>query len=130
MPNRLLLAVAGAHLTGQPLNHQLTDGGAHLVKKSATSSDYELYALQTTPAKPGLRRVEAGTGSSIEVEVWSLTPEHFGSFVASLPKPMAIGKLTLIDETEVSGFLCEEIGYADAKNISNFGGWLSYLASI
>jgi allophanate hydrolase len=71
-----------------------------------------------------------GAGSSIDVEVWSLTPEHFGRFVAGLPKPMAIGKLTLIDETEVSGFLCEEIGYDGAKNISEFGGWLSYLASI
>jgi allophanate hydrolase len=130
MSNRLLLAVAGAHLTGQPLNHQLTDGGAQLVMKSATSSDYELYALPTIPAKPGLRRVEAGTGSSIEVEVWSLTPEHFGSFVAALPKPMAIGKLTLIDKAEVSGFLCEEIGYADATNISEFGGWLNFLASV
>ena len=121
---RLLLAVAGAHLSGQPLNFQLTEGGAELVSTTQTSANYSLYALATEPPKPGLVRVVAG-GQAIEVEVWSLSPEHFGRFVAGLPKPMTIGKVELV---QVSGFSCEPIALEGAANISSFGGWRAFLA--
>jgi allophanate hydrolase len=125
---RLLLAVAGAHLTGQPLNFQLTDGGAELVATTQTAASYQLYALATVPPKPGLVRVANG-GSAIEVEVWSLTPEHFGRFVAGLPQPMTIGKVELTGGMQVSGFSCEPVALEGAANITSFGGWRAFLAS-
>lgn len=124
----VLLAVAGAHLTGQPLNHQLTDRDAELVTTTTTSADYRLYALGTVPPKPGVVRVSSG-GAALEVEVWRLSTEAFGSFVAALPHPMAIGSVSLVDGTLVSGFLVEPIALETAEDITGFGSWRGYLAS-
>jgi len=125
----VLLAVAGAHLGGQPLNAQLTDRGAELVSTTTTSADYRLVALATAPPKPGVVRVADG-GAALEVEVWRLDDAGFGSFVAALPQPMAIGKVTLADGTLVSGFLVEPIAVEGAEDITRFGGWRSFLASL
>jgi allophanate hydrolase len=122
------LAVVGAHLTGQPLNRQLTDLSAVLVRSCKTSSEYQLFALaNTAPPKPGLVRVSSG-GTAIEVEVWELTPEAFGSFMKGVPAPMCIGMLGLEDGERVHGFLCEPIALEGAADITAFGGWRAYLA--
>ncbi|WP_422908954.1 allophanate hydrolase-related protein, partial [Pseudomonas viridiflava] len=48
------VAVVGAHLTGMPLNAQLTSRDAVLVEQTLTAGDYRLYALPgTVPPKPG-----------------------------------------------------------------------------
>ncbi len=127
---RVRIAVVGAHLDGQPLNHQLTDRGATLVECTTTSSEYRLYALQTTPPKPGLVRVAASStaGAAIDVEVWDLGLAEFGSFVAEVPAPLAIGRVRLADGTEVSGFVCESIALDGATEITQFGGWRASLA--
>ncbi|WP_208544614.1 hypothetical protein [Rathayibacter sp. VKM Ac-2759] len=125
----VLLAVAGAHLSGQPLNRQLTDRDAELVTTTTTSADYRLYALQTVPPKPGVVRVASG-GAALEVEVWRLTEAAFGSFVAALPHPMAIGSVSLADGSLVSGFLVEPLALETADDITSFGGWRAYLASL
>jgi allophanate hydrolase len=123
------LAVVGAHLRGQPLNHQLSDRHADFIEQTTTEAAYRLYALaNTTPPKPGLRRVAQG-GAEIEVEIWSLTAEAFGSFVAAIPQPLGIGTVTLASGEVVKGFICEEIGYEGAEDITSHGGWRQYLAS-
>ena len=124
------LAVVGAHLTGQPLNRELTDRGARLVRSVQTAPVYRLYALAGAgPRKPGLVRVDGGAGASVEVEVWELGEAAFGSFVAAVPPPLAIGTLLLEDGTAVKGFLCEAHAVASADDISRYGGWCAYLAS-
>ncbi|WP_216848541.1 MULTISPECIES: hypothetical protein [unclassified Rathayibacter] len=124
----VLLAVAGAHLRDQPLHHQLADRGAEFVAATTTSADYRLFALSTVPPKPGVVRVAEG-GAALEVEVYRLTEAAFGSFVAALPQPMAIGSVTLADGSPVSGFLVEPIALAGAADITAHGGWRAYLAS-
>lgn len=125
------VAVVGAHLSGMPLNGQLTGRGARLVRQAETSPDYQLYALaDTTPPKPGLLRVPAGTGTAIALEVWELPLEHYGSFVAGIPAPLGIGTLQLADGTRVQGFLCEAQAVAGARDISHFLGWRAYIASL
>ena len=122
------LAVVGAHLHGQPLNDQLLSRGATLAARTTTAPHYRLVALaNTTPPKPGLFRVAGG--SPIEVEVWDVPVAEFGSFVAGVPAPLAIGKLELADGSWVSGFVCESIGLEDADDITQFGGWRAYLAT-
>ncbi|PXW24742.1 allophanate hydrolase [Paraburkholderia caballeronis] len=121
------VAVVGAHLAGEPLNGQLTERGARLVETTTTAPSYRLYLLPTTPAKPGLARVKEG-GVAIEVEVWEMPSAAFGSFVALVPSPLAIGTLTLADGAPVHGFLCESIALDDAPDISAFGGWRAYRA--
>jgi len=129
-PTSVRLAVVGAHLTGMPLNHQLTSRNAAFVERCRTASTYHLYALaNTTPPKPGL--VKAITaGAPIEVELWDVPIEHFGSFVAEIPPPLGIGSLELEDGRIVKGFICEPIGLQGARDITAFGGWRAYLASL
>jgi allophanate hydrolase len=124
----LPIAVVGAHLSGQPLNHQLTDLGGRFLRATETAAAYKLYALpNTTPPKPGLARVDAG-GAPIAVEVWALPPGGFGAFVSRIPPPLCIGSLELADGTRVSGFLAEPHALAAATDITRFGGWRAYLA--
>lgn len=128
-PTRIALAVVGAHLAGMPLHHQLTALDARLLAKTRTCPGYRLYALAgTTPPKPGLQRVVEG-GAAIEVEVYALSPEAFGRFVAAVPRPLAIGRIELEDASEVSGFVCEPQGFDGAQDITNFGGWRAWCAS-
>jgi allophanate hydrolase len=122
------ILVVGAHLRGQPLNHQLVTVGGSFVAEVQTQNVYHLYALPTIPPKPGLLRV-ASDGTSIVGEVWRLPAAGFGAFVASLPEPMAIGSVQLADGSRVSGFLCEPAALTDASDISRFGGWRAYLGS-
>ncbi len=124
------VAVVGAHLSGMPLNRQLTERGGAFLRTASTTADYRLYALaNTTPPKPGLLRVKDGTGMPIAVEIWSLAPEGFGSFVAEIPAPLGIGTLSLADGTSAKGFLVEAVAVDGARDISEFGGWRSFLAS-
>jgi allophanate hydrolase len=124
------LAVVGAHLSGQPLNHQLTTRGATLVRTTHTASDYRLYALaNTTPPKPGLVREPGFSGPGIEVEVWRLSPAAFGAFTAEVPAPLAIGNLVLADGSTVKGFLCEPSALVGSEEITSFGGWRAFLAA-
>ena len=127
----ILLAVVGAHLRGQPLNHQLTSRQAEFIRQTRTASCYKLYALANTqPPKPGLRRVVEKMPQGIEVEIWSLAEAAFGSFVAEIPPPLGIGTLELEDGTSVRGFLCEPIGLDGARDITEFGGWRAFRASL
>lgn len=126
---RVEVAVVGAHLTGQPLNKQLVDRNARLKRTVRTSAGYSFYALaNTTPAKPGLVYDGHGKGS-IEVEVWDMDFQAFGSFVALIPAPLGIGTLKLDDGSEVKGFLCEAHAVAGAQDITEWGGWRAWLSN-
>ena len=123
------VAVAGAHLSGQPLNRELIERAGRLVRRCRTAPVYRLYALAgTAPPKPGLVRVGGGPGAAIEVEIWELDEAAFGGFVAAMPPPLAIGTVTLEDGEAVKGFLCEPHAVTGAEDISGYGGWRAYLA--
>jgi allophanate hydrolase len=126
----LPLAVVGAHLSGLPLNGQLLERGARLRERTRTAPHYRLFALPgTRPPKPGLQRCSDG-GSAIELEVWDLPLAEAGSFLALVPSPLCLGSLELADGSVVHGFLCEAHALASAQDISHFGGWRAYLASL
>jgi allophanate hydrolase len=121
------IAVVGAHLSGMPLNHQLTSQGAQFLHKTTTSADYRLFALPgTVPPKPGLIYDKGEGGASIFVEVWAMPVAAFGRFVADIPAPLGIGKLSLADGSSVSGFLCETYAVANAQEITHLGGWRAF----
>ena len=134
LPGRIQVAVCGAHLQGQPLNRQLTERGARLQAATRTSPIYRLYALADAGngvRRPGLARLADGEmGAAIEVEVWEMPDEHFGSFVAGIPAPLGIGRTLLADGRSVPGFICEAAGLAGASDITAFGGWRAWLASL
>jgi allophanate hydrolase len=125
---RVLLAVVGAHLAGMPLHWQLTSRDARLVRRTRTAPVYRLYAMAAqTPPKPALVHVGAG-GGHIELEVYELDVSAFGSFVAEVPAPLAIGTVTLEDGTGVRGFVAEPRALEGALDITATGGWRAYLA--
>jgi len=104
--------------------------GGRLLKKCRTASDYRLYALpNTAPPKPGLIRDPGYDGPGLEVELWSLPDDAFGRFVAKIPAPLGIGKITLDDGSAVSGFLCESHAVEGAQDITRFGGWRAFVNS-
>jgi len=118
------IAVCGAHLSGLPLNHQLTDRHAELVKTAKTAPVYRMFALDEK--RPGLVRVPAD-GGSLEIEVWRLPLSEAGSFLAGIPAPLGLGRVQLEDGTEVCGFLCEQIAATDKPDITTHGGWREWL---
>jgi allophanate hydrolase len=127
-PGCVEIAVVGAHLSGQPLNHQLTDRSARLQATTRTGGKYRFYALPgTTPAKPGMIRDESFSGPGIEVEVWNMPEHHFGGFVAGVPKPLSIGDVQLEDGRWCKCFLCEFAALEGAQEITSFGSWRAYL---
>ena len=129
VPGALLrLAVVGAHLSGMPLNRQLTERGARLVRAARTGADYRLFDL--ADGRPGLLRAQPGhaQGAGIEIEVWEMGAAAFGSFVAQIPPPLGIGTVVLEDGEQVKGFLCEHHAVAGKKDITSSGGWRNYPA--
>lgn len=124
------VSVVGAHLSGQPLNWQLTSRGGWLAKTTRTAPDYRLYALPgTTPPKPGLVRDQGYAGPGIEIEIWLLPTSQYGSFVAAIPPPLAIGTVTLADGGSVQCFLCEGHAIVGAREITHFGSWRNFIRS-
>ncbi|HEY2592002.1 MAG TPA: allophanate hydrolase, partial [Steroidobacteraceae bacterium] len=123
------LAVVGAHLAGMPLHPQLTSRGARLIARTYTAPLYRLYAMRDqTPPKPALVHVGPG-GGSIELEVYELELAAFGSFVAEVPPPLAIGTVVLADGASVRGFVAEPRAIKGAQDITSAGGWRAYLAA-
>jgi len=120
------LAVVGAHLEGMPLHWQLTSRNAKLVAATETAPNYRLYAMaESVPPKPAL--VHDTTGAAIKVEVYELGLAEFGSFVAEVPPPLAIGTVTLADGSSVKGFVAEPRALAGAEDITALGGWRAYI---
>jgi allophanate hydrolase len=127
----VLMAVVGAHLSGQPLNWQLTQRKARLVRAVRTHADYKLYALpNTAPPKPGLVYSPGFGGKGIELEVWAMPEDTVGTFLTGIPAPLSLGTVRLEDGTSVKGFLCEPAGIVGAEDITHLGGWRAYLETL
>ncbi|MGJ4927331.1 allophanate hydrolase [Bradyrhizobium sp. HKCCYLS2038] len=126
--DEIAIVVVGAHLSGMALNHELTSLGGRLLEATSTAPDYKLYALSTTPPKPGMIRIEPGHGTAMAVELWALSAASFGKFVNLIPPPLSIGTIRLADGRTAKGFLVEPAALDGARDISEFGGWRAYMA--
>jgi allophanate hydrolase len=122
------LAVVGAHLHGMPLHHQLADRNARFIRAAKTAPSYKLFAMQTTPPKPALIYDE--TGAALDLEIYELSHDAFGAFTEEVPAPLAIGTVTLEDGSSVKGFVAEPRAMHGAKDVTSFGGWRAYIASL
>ncbi|MDC0612033.1 allophanate hydrolase [Vibrio sp.] len=117
----------GAHMSGLPLNHQLLELGGILKSTTKTADTYKLYALQGDIPRPGLVRTELG-GASLEVEVWSMPKASLGQLLTQIPHPLGLGKVELNNGEWVTGFICENIGALSGTDITQTGGWRSYIS--
>ncbi len=120
------LAVVGAHLKDMPLHWQLTSRNARPIGEAKTAPTYRLYAIaDSVPPKPAL--VHSDDGASIAVEIYELDMAAFGSFVADVPPPLAIGTVTLADGSMVKGFVAEPRAITGAEDITALGGWRAFM---
>ncbi|MEM9104548.1 MAG: allophanate hydrolase [Pseudomonadota bacterium] len=127
LPGETAIAVVGAHMSGLPLNHELTSRGGRFLFAGETAPEYRFYALAGgPPMRPGMIRTH--DGEAISLEVWALPAEGFGAFVAGIPQPLGVGTVNLEDGSTVKGFLCEPAGIEGAEDITSFGGWRNFLA--
>lgn len=121
------VAVCGAHMSGLPLNRELTERGARLVRSGRTAPRYRFFALEAfSPPRPGMIRGERG--AAIELEVWEMPAAHFGGFVDGIPAPLGIGTVELENGEQVRGFLCEHYATSSAREITELGSWRAYIA--
>jgi allophanate hydrolase len=128
--DRVSIAVVGAHMSGLPLNGQLTELGGRLEQAGKTAPLYRFYALPGgPPRRPGMVRV-ARDGGAIELEVWSLPTGEVGRFLRKIPAPLGLGTVTLADGSGVPGFLCESHATDGAEDITSLGGWRAYLKTL
>ena len=130
MSGEIEIVVVGAHMSGLPLNRELTGLGARFSRTVETRPDYRFYALPGGPPfRPGLLRVAAGQGAAIATEVWTLSAAAFGVFVSGIPAPLGVGTLLLADGTTPKGFLVEAEAVRGAEDISAYGGWRAFMAA-
>jgi allophanate hydrolase len=110
-----------------PLNHQLRDRGAYLLRSTRTAPKYRLFALEGGPPyRPGLIHAVAA-GTAIAVELWAMPQHQLGSFLVGIPAPLGLGTLELEDGATSLGFICEGYAAETGTDISRYGGWRAYL---
>ena len=124
------IVVCGAHMSGLPLNHQLTELGATLRKQCSTAPSYRLFALpDTVPPKPGMIR-DNSNGAAIEVEAWDLPISQWGAFIDQIPEPLGIATVELDDGTSAKGFACEYWATEAAEEVTHLGSWRAYVKTL
>lgn len=123
-PDETFLFCIGAHMSGLPLNGQVTELGGRFVRADVTAPPYRLFALGN---RPGLIRADAD-GGGIEGEVWALPTAAIGALLAQVPPPLGFGTVELASGPCL-GFLAETSGVAGAPEITALRGWRTYLLS-
>ena len=124
----IAIAVVGAHLSGMALNGELRTLGGRLLETAVTAPDYKLYALATTPPKPGMLRVDPGkangdrAGDLVDVFL-GLRPVRRRGAAAALDRHHPA-----LRRPQRERFLVEAAGVEGARDISSFGGWRAYMA--
>jgi allophanate hydrolase len=124
--DRIRFTVCGAHMDGLPLNEQITSRGGRFMDKTRSAPHYRFVALPGEMPKPGIIRQESG-GAQIELEIWDMPAEQFGTFVQGIPPPLAMGSVELEDGSTVHGFVCEAYAATEAEDITSFPSWHDYL---
>ena len=123
----LLLAVNGTLMRGLALNANLLNAGASFVSEAATAPEYRLWSIDDR--HPAMLRVQEG-GHSVAVELWDVPAEGLASILIAEPAGLSIGKVLLSDDREVLGVLGEPWLCANRREISEFGGWRAYVATL
>jgi hypothetical protein len=123
----VLLAVNGTLMRGLALNPNLLAVDAEFVRETMTEPSYRLWSIGDR--HPAMMRVTGG-GAAIAVEVWSVPAAGLASILANEPAGLTIGKVRLADGSVVLGVLGEPALCEAQKEITAFGGWRSYIATL
>ena len=124
------LAVNGTLMRGLPLEKNLLDAGAIFLRDAATAPCYRLRSINAHT--PAMQRVDpaAPQAVSVAVEVWQVPAARLASVLMKEPEGLSVGKVTLSDGEVVLGVIGEPELVRGQKEISSYGGWRSYIASL
>jgi allophanate hydrolase len=113
----------GAHMSGLPLNHQVTGLGGRFLRTARTTPDYRLHAMGN---RPGMARCDPG--AAIAGEVWAMPTTAIGALLALVPAPLGFGTV-MLEDGPCLGFLAEAQPLLTAPDITAYGGWRAWLAA-
>ena len=124
------LAVNGTLMRGLPLEKNLLDAGAFFLREAATAPCYRLWSINDN--NPAMLRVDPADPQavSVAVEVWQVPAARLASVLMKEPEGLSVGKVTLSDGEVVLGVIGEPELFRGQKEISSYGGWRSYIASL
>ena len=123
------LFVCGSHMSGLSLNSQLTELGAEFLRTTETAPCYRMFLLpknESLPIRPGLVRCTEET-VSLPGELWRIPLSNFGAFMLKIRFPLGISQVQLKSGEKEYGFCCDSSGVENCTEITNSGGWRSYL---
>lgn len=124
------LAVNGTLMRGLPLEKNLLDAGAVFLREAATAPCYRLWSIDDN--NPAMLRVSPDDprAVSVAVEVWQVPAAGLASVLMKEPEGLSVGKVTLSDGEVVLGVIGEAELVRGRKEISSYGGWRRYIASL
>jgi gamma-glutamylcyclotransferase (GGCT)/AIG2-like uncharacterized protein YtfP len=120
------LAVNGTLMRGLALNGNLVAAGAAFVRETTTTPSYRLWSIQDR--HPAMIRVAHG-GAAIAVEVWDVPEAGLAKILLAEPPGLCVGKVRLADGEETLGVLGEPLLCEGQREITDFGGWRTYVAA-
>jgi allophanate hydrolase len=121
--NETALFCIGGHMSGLPLNHQITGLGGRFIRQAWTVPGYRMFSLGN---RPGMLRADGE--ASMAGEIWALPTAAIGALLAQVPPPLGFGTVQLADGPCL-GFLAEPSGVSGAPEITQYGGWRAWLAA-
>jgi gamma-glutamylcyclotransferase (GGCT)/AIG2-like uncharacterized protein YtfP len=127
MEKSVHLAVNGTLMQGLELNENLISVGAIFLRETTTESAYRLWSIDDR--HPAMLKVTEG-GDAIVVEVWAVPASGVSALLMLEPAGLCIGKVRLSDGEEVLGVLGEPFLCEGKREITQFGGWRSYIREI
>ena len=120
------LFVNGTLMRGLTLHKNLD--GANFLGEFNTLPIYRLYSIDDI--HPGMFEVEEG-GVSVAGEMYSMSDEIFQRVKNGEPAGLYFGDVKLNNGSTVKGVLFpRETAESNYKDISNFGDWRAYIASL
>ena len=124
--NTTILAVNGTLMRALELNSNLIDAGARFVREDQTDACYRIWSIGDR--HPAMLRTP-GEGAHVALELWEVPVEGLAGILLAEPPGLAIGKVVLRDGSVVLGVLGEPFLCAGQTEITEFGGWRTYVAS-
>jgi hypothetical protein len=123
----LPLAVNGTLMRGLALNQNLLQVGAAFEREAMTAAIYRLWSIDD--GYPGMLRVSQG-GGAIALEIWSVPLAGLGLVLEKEPPGLTIGKVVLATQEIVLGVLAEPFAVEGKLEITHYGGWRAYTATV
>jgi hypothetical protein len=123
----LNIGVNGTLMRGLALNQNLLNAGAEYVRETVTTASYRMWSIDDQ--YPAMLR-DSTAGASIQLEIWRLSCEAFVDILGQEPPGLCIGKIHLRDQSVVLGILGEPYICEGQKEITQWGGWRKYIASL